>query len=347
MVRRERRKPILAAAVLGAFTLALSASPMRGLSNAPSNAQSSKTAKPTSGGATGTAATRSRTPAPAAKAEPPADPVAAAWKLLEEGAVSDKYPTRSDAVSALVVLGTLQRSVNMMVLALDDKQPIIRVLAATSLGEVKARAAIPALRASLEDKDPQVSFAAAQALWKMGDRSGRNDLYAILEGERKTQSGLIKGNLQKAAQELHQPKALILIGVNSASSALLGPGALGVSAVEELATNHLAPAQALCANLLADDDTPDTVNELRQALSDKSWVVRSAAARALANLNHAEVIPQLTGMMQNDPNHAARYVAAAAIIRLDQEQRLGAAAPAARQPVPPQPIPAPKPGTVP
>ena len=272
----------------------------------------------------------------------PADPVAAAWKMLDDGVHSDKYPRRSDALSALAVLGTTQRSVDMMVNALDDKQAVIRLLAATSLGEVKARSAIPALRAALDDKEPQVSFAAAQALWNMADRTGRNDFYAILQGARKTQPGLVKGKIELAEQELHQPKSLVLIGVNSASSALLGPGALGVSAVEELAANHLAPAQALCASLLAEDDTPETVQELKQALGDKSWIVRAAAARALANLDHPEVIPQLTAMMQNDGRYPARFVAAAAIIRLDQQQRLGPTAPAAREPVPPQPVP-PKP----
>jgi HEAT repeat protein len=244
-----------------------------------------------------------------------------AWKMLTDGVNSDKYPTRSDAIAALAILETDRRAVRLMIKALEDKNPIIRVQAAASLGDIKARAAIPTLRVALDDKEPQVSFAAAQALWNMGDRSGREDFLEILSGERKTQPGIIESNIAKAKAEMHDPKGLVLIGINSASQAMLGPGSLGVSAVEELATNKTAPVEALCAKLLGDDDNPDSVGELKEALGDKNWTVRAAAAHSLANMNHPEAIPLLQNMMMNDKKEAARFAAAAAIIRLDERQR--------------------------
>jgi hypothetical protein len=266
---------------------------------------------------TAPAAQPSQSAAPVAVLDPPT----VAWKMLTDAVHSDKYPTRSDAIAALSVLDTDRRAVRLMIDALNDKEAIIRVQAATSLGQIKARAAIPALHDRLEDVEPQVVFAAAQALWNMGDRTGREILYEVLDNERKGHPGLIKGNIAKAKAEMHDPKGLILIGINSTSLALLGPGALGVTAVEEMATNHDAPLQALCAKMLADDDEPETVSELESALSDKSGIVRAAAAHALGSLNDPKAIPSLTATMQNDKSQIARLTAAAAIVRVSQRQR--------------------------
>jgi HEAT repeat protein len=241
---------------------------------------------------------------------------AAAWKLLKQGAASEKARDRSDAISALAVLDESRTGISLIAAGLKDKETNIRVLAATSLAEMKARSAIPQLKDALDDDSPEVSFAAAQALWKMGDRSGRDILYAVLSGERKTKPGLVKSKMNKMRQDMHDPKSLALIGVNEASGAFLGPFSMGVSFIEEYARNNGAPVQALCAKLLSSDDSRDTVNELRDALGDKNWAVRAAAARALAKLGHPEAVPQLRNMMQSDKEQPARFAAAAAIIRI-------------------------------
>jgi HEAT repeats len=110
---------------------------------------------------------------------------AAAWALLTSGADSEKARGRSDVLSALTVLNSDRQAVSILSGALADKEENIRVLAATSIGDIKARSAIPWLREALDDSSAQVSFSAAQALWKMGDRSGRDIFYEILERERK------------------------------------------------------------------------------------------------------------------------------------------------------------------
>jgi len=244
-----------------------------------------------------------------------------AWTLLLQGAASEKARDRSDALSALTILRREPKAISTIGKALGDKEENIRVLAATSLGEMKARAAIPALRAALEDDSPEVSFTAAQALWKMGDRSGREILYEVLDGERKTKPGVIKSKLTNVRKQMHDPKSLALLGINQASGVLLGPFSMGLSFIEEYAKNSGAPVQAFCAQLLASDDSPRTIAELRDALHDKNWAVRAAAARALAKLNHPEAIPELDDMMQNDKEQPARFVAAAAILRLSESAR--------------------------
>ena len=294
------------------------ATPTSPAAPAAAKPKAATTVKPSAATAAKPSATAAK-PRVATAAKPSAassDAVANAWKLLNDATMSKKYTNRSDAISALVVLSSDQRAVGMIEHGLSDSSIRIRVLAAVSLGEIGARSAIPALRAALDDRSPEVSFAAAQALWKMGDHSGRNFFYEILEGGRKTQPGIIQGQITKARQDLQDPKAMLLIGINAASGAMLGPGALGVSAIEELAINKSTPVQALCAKLLAEDDTPDTVTELKLALEDKNWLIRAAAARSLAAMKHPEVTPRMRTMMETDKKDAVRYAAAAAFIRL-------------------------------
>jgi HEAT repeat protein len=236
--------------------------------------------------------------------------------MLMQAANSDKFRDRSDAISALTILPRDRKAIAVVSNALNDKEETIRMLAATSLGDMKARSAIPRLKAALDDKSPQVSFAAAQSLWKMGDRTGRDIFYDVLVGERKVKPGPIKQKIAQARMDMHDPKALALIGVNEASGAFLGPFSMGVSMVEEYAKGGGTSVQALCAQLLATDNTHQTVNQLALALADKNWTVRAAAARALATTDDRGALPQLRDMMQNDKSQPARLAAAAAVISL-------------------------------
>lgn len=239
-----------------------------------------------------------------------------AWGLLNDAATSDKFRDRSDAISALTITPRELKSIAVVSHALNDKDENIRTLAATSLGDMKARSAIPRLKAALDDKSPQVSFAAAQALWKMGDRSGRGIFYDVLIGERKVKPGPIKEKIQQARMDMHDPKALALIGVNEASGAFLGPFSMGVSMVEEYAKNSGTSVKALCAQLLSSDDSPYTLQQLKLALVDSNWAVRAAAARSLAKLNVRSSLPKLIDMMNNDKSQPARLSAAAAVVQL-------------------------------
>lgn len=269
-----------------------------------------------------------RSPAPGSR-EPNQ---ATAWDLLIEAANSEKLRDRSDALSALSILDHDRKATAIISFALDDREQTIRSLAATSLGDMKASSAIPKLKTALEDKSPQVAFAAAQALWKMGDRSGRDVFYDVLVGERKVKPGPVKSKIEQARLDMHDPKALALIGVNEASGALLGPFSMGVSMVEEYAKDGGASVQALCAQLLSADDIRETIDQLTLALGDKNWAVRAATARSLAKLEDRRALPRLQDMMLNDKSQPARLAAAAAVIELSRS-RLA-------RPQPPPPTPA-------
>ena len=245
-----------------------------------------------------------------------ADLRARAWQMLEEAVSSEKVRSRSDGFSAISILKADPHAIRRMAQGLQDKDAGVRALAATSLGRMDATSAIPALRKAMNDPSPVVSFAVAQALWSLGDHSGRELLYEVLAGERKTKPGVIQSNIEQIKKDLHDPKTMALIGIDQASGAFLGPFSMGVSVVEEYAKNTSSPVQAYCASLLSQDDTPGTIEQLSLALDNNNWTVRAAAAKALAQMRDRKVIPKLEEMMETDKQPAARLAAAAAIVKL-------------------------------
>ena len=238
-----------------------------------------------------------------------------AWKMLAQGAASDKVVRRTDAISAAATIGPLPEVLSVLKTALSDKEPDVRQVAATSCGEIKSRSLIPVLDRALNDDSPEVSFAAAKALWEMGDHRGRDIFLAVLAGERTPSK--ISNELADAKRRLRNPMALAIIGANEGAGALLGPFSIGISIAEELAKDNSAQARALSATLLGADTSPETVEQLEKALADKNWVVRAAAAKALGNRSQLRIISKLQPLLKDD-KEPVRFMAAASIVRLSK-----------------------------
>ncbi len=253
--------------------------------------------------------------APEAKSATPESAEASAWKVLTDAATSEKTPTRSDAISALASIGPLPEVVQLIEARLADKDADVRVIAAASLGHIKSHASVPALQKALNDDSAPVSFAAAKALWEMHDHSGRDLFIAVLEGDRGAAKGLVRSQVDDAKKKLHSPTALALIGVNEGAGAFLGPFAMGITVAEALVKDNSAQARALSASLLGEDPSAESKQELQDALADKNWVVRAAAAQAIGNFSEPALIPQLEPLLQ-DSKEPVRYMAAASIVRL-------------------------------
>ncbi len=249
---------------------------------------------------------------------PAADPESTAWDLLNHGLSDGGTARRIQAVTALGSIGPMPHVINLVEVALSDKETTVRQTAATVLGEIPARSAIPRLKQALDDVSAEVSFAAAQSLWKMSDQSGREILWGVLGGERKTGPGLIEGQVRDAKNKLHNPRALAMIGINEAAGQL-GPFSIGVWFAEDLIKDKGAAARVLTAKLLATDPDPRSILELADALEDKSAAVRATAARSLGQRAAQADIPKLEPVL-NDGNEGVRFLAAAAIIRLSQPQ---------------------------
>src|ERR1700752_2206329 len=249
------------------------------------------------------------------------------WQILTSGAADNNARRRAEAIAALGTMIPTPRVLHLIEKALDDdKDSSIRQVAAMNLGQMHARRSIPKLRKALDDPAPEVSFAAAKALWNMGDRSGREVFIRILSGEKSSSPGLLKGQVDATKKEFEDKRKLAIIGATEAASSLLGPAGCGIKIMEEVTRDRSASARAMSAILLAHDTSLDGLRELQDALSDKNWIVRAAAAQALGASRHRDQIQYLRPLLE-DEKPAVRYMAAASIVRLSAG-RAGTAEPA-------------------
>jgi HEAT repeat protein len=237
------------------------------------------------------------------------------WQILTAGATNHNVTRRGEAVAALGTIGPKTRVVGLLQQSLHDEDASIRQLAATTLGEMRARAAIPKLKEALQDDAPAVRFAAAKSLWLMGNRAGREIFIQILSGEKSSSNGVLKDQLQATKKKLQDPEKLALIGAKEAASSFFGPAGWGIKIMEEALQDRSASARALSAILLGPDATLDGLEQLQGALADKNWIVRAAAAQALGSSRHRDQIQYLRPLLQDD-KPAVRYMSAASIVRL-------------------------------
>jgi HEAT repeat protein len=266
-------------------------------------------------------------PAQASQAPPAAPPAASpaaispaaargdAWKVLNDGLAEKDYDRRASAISALGTIGVRPDAVKLVESGLYDQTPTVREVAAITLGRMKSLGSIPKLRAALDDDSPVVVYAAATALWQLNDKSGEEILAEILQGDRKASLGRVGEGLHKAHEKLHDPSALAELGVELTAGGFFAPAGWGVTTVIELSKDKSATVRAASALLLGDSIDADSRETLKNALSDNSWVVRAAAAQAIARHGTQREIAILAPLLKDD--HAeVRYEAAAAIVRL-------------------------------
>lgn len=247
------------------------------------------------------------------EAKKPLSIAATAWNVLADEIRSHSRTRRSNAIAALAVIGPRRDVLSLLEAALHDKNADIRKEAAIALGALPAPAAKPSLRARLRDESPDVAFAAADALWKMGDRSGRDLVIDTLDGRAKGK-GLVKSSMKSQFGKYRDPKALAFKGATEAAGAFVGPLPIGITIAQELLKDRTASARAACAQMLGKDSSPEAVEELAEARFDKSWAVRAAALQALA-VSPGKVSIEVFAPMLYDGHAEVRDMAAAGIIR--------------------------------
>lgn len=270
------------------------------------------------------ASSRAQTPPPA-KAAVQADPApppltpgqlkAQAWTMLTTANTDVKHPdTRIQALAALGLMGSNPRSVNMIEDAMGDRDLDLRTAAALAAGQTKAPALEPGLRRLLDDKEPQVAYAAALQLWKMGDHAGEDILLAVVDGDRRASATLIGGTEHTVSKDLHSPATIAKIGALQGASMLLGPFGIGVTAYEYIRRNGGGDSARVTAlESLAEDKSEAVKKALLAALGDKDQGVRAAAAKALASYHQAEVSTAIAALFA-DPKQPVRLTAAAAYL---------------------------------
>ncbi|HLG95839.1 MAG TPA: HEAT repeat domain-containing protein [Bryobacteraceae bacterium] len=248
-----------------------------------------------------------------------AQPDKTAWEVLKQGLAEKNVDKHRQALTATGSMGLLPEAIELVEQGLKDMDPLIRQTAAAELGQMKSKPSIPALKAAMDDSDGQVAFAAAKALWDMGDKSGRGLIEDVLTGDEKTSEGVVSGAMRDAKRKMHDPRALAMMGLKEASGALLGPFNIGIIAAEQAFKDGSAGGRTLAIALLTDECDPQTVRLLDWSFSnDKSWAVKAAAAKGLGKCSTAESIPKLETAL-SDSHEAVKAMSAAAIIRLSQK----------------------------
>ena len=224
--------------------------------------------------------------------------------------------TRKHAVLALSLTSGRGVLFDQLVHMLQDKDVEVRQAVVASLADVKSERAAAALREALEDTVPEVSFAAARALWARHDRAGRAALLAVLGGESKSSSNFFSKQKRDALRMMHTPRTTLLFAVQHGAGFIPVPGlGVGVASMQGILASSGVPGRALAALLLGADRDPATIEALRDALADKDSSVRAAAVHSISLRNDPALKKELEPLLQDD-NEAVRLRAAAGCLRL-------------------------------
>ena len=235
-----------------------------------------------------------------------------------EDSLKDKNPdTRKHAVQALGLVSAREPYLSELEAMLDDKDVEVRLATITSLVDLKSSRTVPALRKALDSDVPEVSFAAAKALWTLNEPMGREALISVLSGDTKTSSKFITKEKRQALRMLHTPKTMFLFVVQQGASLAPIPGlGVGVSSVQGILSDPGVSGRAVTALLLSTDKGPEVLQALQDALTDKDWSVRAAAVHAIALRNDPALEPDLVPLFE-DKKEAVRVRAAAGYLRLE------------------------------
>src|ERR1700682_1075034 len=137
--------------------------------------------------------------------QPPPAPFAVkdqAWGYIAE-ALKDKNPdTRLQAVQSMGLIGAHEPYTSTLEGMLDDKDVQVRVATVQSLVDLKNKGTVPALKKALADPVPEVSFAAAKALYGLKDPDGVDAQMSVLARELKTSSSFITKQKRDALRML-------------------------------------------------------------------------------------------------------------------------------------------------
>ena len=236
--------------------------------------------------------------------------------ILQRALGARNPETRKQAVVALSLTSGRGPLFDQLERMLQDQDVVVRQAVVASLADVKNERATAALRKALEDTVPEVSFAAAKALWARHDRDGRAALLAILEGESKSSSNFFSKQKRDTLRMMHTPRTTFLFAVQQGAAFVPFPGVgEGVASMQGILASSGALGRASAALLLGADRDPATIEALKDALSDKYSSVRAAAVHSISLRNDPALKRELEPLLQ-DGNEAVRLRAAAGCLRL-------------------------------
>ena len=245
---------------------------------------------------------------------------AKAESILQEALTSKNPDTRKQAVAALSLAASKEPYLSRVIGMMQDKDVEVRLATVASLSEIRNKAVTKALQNALEDEVPEVSFAAAKALWSLHDPSGKRALMAVLEGENKSSSSFLSKQKRDALRMMHTPKTALLFAARQGAGFAPIPGlGGGISSMQAILTDPAVSGRAAAALLLGQQNDAATLRALRDALLEKDASLRAAAVHCLALKNNVAFKKDITPLLDDD-KEAVRLRAAAAYARLSTMQ---------------------------
>jgi len=237
-------------------------------------------------------------------------------QLLEHALEAHNPDTRKMAVVALSLAANEDPLQQRLAGMLDDKDVQVRLAVVASLSEIKNKSATAALEKALRDDVPEVSFAAAKALYARQSPDGKAELLAVLEGESKTASGFLTKQRREALRMMHTPRTTFLYAMRQGMGFVPVPGlGEGIASMQGLLSDPGVSGRASAALLLGKEKDAATIAALEDALYDKDWHVRAAAVHSLALENDPARKKDLEPLMDDDKEDV-RLRAAAGWLRL-------------------------------
>jgi HEAT repeat protein len=233
-----------------------------------------------------------------------------AWAILQANWNENGVEKRAQAVRVLALLPGDARAFELMKKAAEDDKPEVLAAAATALGQLHTPTSVTLLHKLIDDSEPSVTLAAAAALTPRKDGLAYEAYYEFLTGERKTSDGMIKTQMKT----LHDPKKLAQIGIEQGIG-FIPYASIPFEAYKTLHVDDVSPVRAAAARVLAADPDPASGRALAAAVSDKSWLVKTAALEAIAKRGDPSLLQSVVPAMMDD-NTSVRCTAAAAVIRL-------------------------------
>ncbi len=241
-------------------------------------------------------------------------------EILQHALESKNPETRKQAVVALSLASSQGPLFEQLEHMLQDKDVDVRLAVVEGLAEVKSKSATAALHKALEDEVPEVSFAAAKALWARHDPAGRTALLAVLAGESKTSSNFFSKQKREALRMMHTPRTTFLFALRQGAGFAPVPGlGEGIASMQGILSDSGVSGRASAALLLGADRQPATLDALKDALEDTNASVRAAAVHSLSMRNEPALKKSLEPLLE-DTKEPVRLRAAAGYLRLSAIQ---------------------------
>ena len=240
--------------------------------------------------------------------------------VLRDGFVEKSPEKRREVAVALSMAPAKDQVADLLASLAKDKDVLVRQAALDSLVDLGDRTRYPIIKEALQDSVPEVTYAAARALWKIGDPAGAELLEDIYAEEAKAKSNFAKSELRKMMRKLKTPQSAILFVAQRGMFFVPVPGlGAGISAMSQMLTDETFSARATSLILLCQDPKKRVggcPSMLDLAFADDDWSVRAAGVQLVAGSRDPVVRDKLAGLF-GDKSDKVRYRAAAAYLRLD------------------------------